>query len=454
MEVFTGGDVLATTLFSNSFLSSRWLQTRIDESANRQAIDSLSNTDDLATLRARPAKNDASNNYSEKRMAGLAVLNWLADQQAYMVAMLEELVNTDSGTADKAGVDRAGHILEAFFREQHLDVQTVRSDIYGDAIIATLSDIAGDHVPRPIILMGHRDTVFGAGESARRPFRIEGDIAFGPGVADMKSGLVMNAFVMAGLKRFGGNSGPVIALITGDEEIASPFSRPIIEDLAGRSRAAFNSEPTISLDHVVQARKGAMFMRLDVFGRGAHAGANPQDGRSAIEELALKIPKLHALTNYAAGTTVNVGVIGGGQTVNTVAPYAFADFELRYFNTRDKEAGMAEIMTIVNSNSVPDVRTQLKVTGEFLPFEDNERNHKLFSHYKAAAQELGNAVEGIRVGGGADSGLTSAAGCPTLCSVGPVGGKGHSVDEFVRIGSIVPRSQALALAIIRLPLDF
>ena len=387
-------------------------------------------------------------------MAGPAVLNWLVDQEPYMLTMLEELVNTDSGSADKAGVDRAGRILETFFHEQHLEVETVRSDIFGDAIIATLPDIGGDQTCRPIILMGHRDTVFAAGESARRPFRIEGDIAYGPGVADMKAGLVMNAFVMAGFKRFGGSSGPLIALVTGDEEIASPFSRPIIENLARRSRAAFNSEPSGSFGQVVRARKGALFMRLEVFGKGAHAGANPQDGRSAIEELALKIPRLHALTDYAAGITINVGVIGGGQAINIVAPYAFADFEFRYFNTRDKETGMAQILAIVNNSFVPDVRSRLTVTGEFLPFEENERNLKLLAHYQAVAHELGNAVEGIRVGGAADSGLTSAAGCPTLCSVGPIGGKGHSVDEFVRIGSMVPRAQALALAISRLPPDF
>jgi glutamate carboxypeptidase len=380
-------------------------------------------------------------------LAETKILEWLSDQKKSMIALLEKLVNTDSGSNDKLGVDAAGQLLTDFFYNEQLEVQIVQSDTFGDAIVAELPNEPSGGDQRPVVLLGHRDTVFPKGEASRRPFKTEGNLAYGPGVADMKAGLVMNAYVIAGFKRFGGQPAALVALITGDEEIASPFSRPLIEGLARRSRATFSSEPSSAMTRVVRARKGALFMRLEVFGKAAHAGANPQDGVSAIEELARKIVKLHALTDFTRGTTVNVGMVNGGQSINTIAPYAVADVELRYNTLQQKEVGFAVVQDIVNTSFVAGTHATLTITGEFLPLEENDRNQKLLAHYKSAAKELGHEIEGIVAGGGADSGLTSAVGCPTLCSVGPVGGKGHSMEEYVDIDSLVPRSQILALAI-------
>src|SRR6478735_5550356 len=156
------------------------------------------------------------------------VAEWLEEQREAMVSLLGELVNTDSGTYDKVGVDAAGEPLRRFFEAAGLQVEVLPHPMFGDTIRATLPhETANDQ--RPIVLMGHRDTVFPKGEAGRRPFRVENGRAYGPGVADMKSGLVMNAFVVAALARFGGHPGPVVALVTSDEEIASPSSRPVIE---------------------------------------------------------------------------------------------------------------------------------------------------------------------------------------------------------------------------------
>src|SRR5687768_1694607 len=160
------------------------------------------------------------------------ILDWLAGQRAAMLALLERLVNTDSGSYDKPGVDAVGGHIRAFLDGHGIASEVTPDDRFGDAINATVGQTAGALANQPILLMGHRDTVFPKGEPTRRPFRIEGGRAHGPGVSDMKSGLVMNCFVLAALKKFGGAPAPVIALFTGDEEIGSPFSRQVIERFA------------------------------------------------------------------------------------------------------------------------------------------------------------------------------------------------------------------------------
>src|SRR5262245_40824626 len=238
------------------------------------------------------------------------VLEWLGAQRPAMLALLEELVNTDSGSYDKAGVDAVGARIRGFLERNEISHDTVPNDTYGDGIRATV----GGGSNTTILLMGHRDTVFPKQEASRRPFRIDNGRAYGPGVADMKAGLVMNAFVLAAFQKFGGAPAPLVGLFTADEEIGSPSSRPLIEGEARHARAVFNAEPGRPSGNVVTGRKGGVFMRFEVTGKAAHSGANPELGISAIEELARKIVALHALTDFAKGTTVNVGLISGGQT--------------------------------------------------------------------------------------------------------------------------------------------
>src|SRR5688572_16201193 len=165
------------------------------------------------------------------------VLDWLAAQQPAMVALLETLVNTDSGSYDKAGVDAVGAHIRNFLRGYGIATDVTPDVRFGDAIVARIEQTEGPASNRPILVMGHRDTVFPKGEPQRRPFKIEGGNAYGPGVADMKAGLVMNCFVLAAMKQFGGAPAPVTGLFTGDEEIGSPFSRKVIEQHASGARA-------------------------------------------------------------------------------------------------------------------------------------------------------------------------------------------------------------------------
>jgi len=380
----------------------------------------------------------------EKRICG-----WLADNRQGMLDLLEEVVNIDGGSYDKAGVDKVGDRFVRHFEERGLLTRIEPHEIFGNAIHVRLDDSPTNE--RPIVLMGHRDTVFPKGEPTRRPFKIEGGRAYGPGVADMKAGLVMNAFVLEAFKRMGGAPAPLAGLITSDEEIASPSSRPVIERVAREARCVFNSEPGRPTGNVVQGRKGGIFMRCEVLGKAAHSGGNFEKGISAIGELAHKIVALHALTDLPRGLTVNVGLVSGGQSVNTTAPSAEGRIDLRYVKPADRQFALSAIQRIVDTATVPGTTATLEILGEFLPLTQSGESEQLFDAYAAASKDLGMTVKGEFAGGCADSGFTAGVGCPTLCAVGPVGGNAHTSDEYLEVDSMVPRAQALALAILRLP---
>jgi glutamate carboxypeptidase len=372
------------------------------------------------------------------------VLEWLAAQRGAMLALLETLVNTDSGSYDKAGVDKVGGHIRGFLDAHAIAHATIRNDTFGDAIRATVG--AGSNAS--VLLMGHRDTVWPKDEATRRPFRIENGRAYGPGVSDMKSGLVMNAFVLAALKKFG-VSAPVVGLFTADEEIGSPSSRALIESEARRARAVFNAEPGRPTGNVVSGRKGSVFMRCSVVGKAAHSGSNFAKGISAIDELARKIIALHALTDLKAGTTVNVGLISGGQTVNTVAPWAKCEIDLRFVTPADRAAAMEKIRSTIATCYVPGTAATLEIYGEFLPLVESAEGKRLFDLYVACASELDVKVEGEFTGGCADSGFAAQMGAPTLCGIGPVGGGGHTPEEYSEVDTLPSRAQILALAVMR-----
>lgn len=376
------------------------------------------------------------------------ITSWLADQEDEMISLLEKLVNTDSGSYDKDGVDEVGEVIKGFLEAQGIPVETIPIETQGDAYRATVA-APGQTANRPILLMGHRDTVFSKGETSRRPFRIENGRAYGPGVSDMKAGLVMNAFILTAFAKFGGAPAPLIGLFTGDEEIGSPTSRPHIEAEARNVSAVFNSEPGRPSGNIVTGRKGGIFMRCEVVGKAAHSGANFQDGASAIEELAWKIQAWHALTDLERGQTVNVGLISGGQSVNTVAPSAVCEIDVRYIEPDERDAIFSAINAIADTCTVPGTSSSLTVVGEFRPMKQSPDSRSLFDSYVANAKEAGLQIKGEFSGGCADSGFAAAVGAPTLCGVGPVGGNNHSPDEYLELATIVPRAQSVALTILR-----
>lgn len=371
---------------------------------------------------------------------------WLAPRFDEMEALLARLVDIDSNSHDKAGVDRVGEAIAAVLEADGIAVTRIPDATYGDVFRA---EVPGSFGNAHALLLGHRDTVFPTGTVEARPYARRGDLAFGPGVCDMKSGLVANIFALRAIQAAGGLAFPVVALFTGDEEIGSPSGRRQIEVEAKGARAVFNTEPGRISGNVVTGRKGGCSFHIAVSGRAAHSGVNHKDGASAIEALARKIVKLHALTDYDAGITTNVGVVRGGITYNTVAGWAEAECDMRFDTLAQRSALIAEVERIVAHEEIPGTAATLTLRAGFPPLEEKHAAD-LFALYRAAARDVGFEVGGERTGGCADSGFTASLGVPTLCGLGPVGGKAHTDAEFCRLDTLVPRTQALAATLCRL----
>jgi glutamate carboxypeptidase len=377
-----------------------------------------------------------------------ALLDWLAAHRGEMLAVLEAAVNLDSGSADKPGADRMASLFEALMRDAGIPTRRHAVEKYGDCVSSEVS-YGKSGVPH-VLLLGHMDTVFPTGTAARRPFRAEGGKGYGPGVADMKAGLVMNAFVAKAFAELKPAAPPIRILFTGDEEVASPGSRGITLEMARGALAAFNAEPGRFPGNVITGRKGALFYDFEVHGIAAHSGVNPEKGASAIDALARKVIDLHALADPATGISANVGTMRGGMTVNIVAEHAQGQLDVRYPASVDREALRARIREIIERHSTPSTHAHVTNESMFLPLEPTPASLALLARYQAGASRLGLKVEGEFTGGSADSGLTASVGTPTICATGPIGGHVHTDREWCDLESIVPRAQTLALAILDL----
>ncbi|BFM50356.1 M20 family metallopeptidase [Marinomonas sp. THO17] len=380
---------------------------------------------------------------------------WIAEQEDKMIVCLEALVNVDSNSYDKAGVDNAGKLIEAWLAEDGIHCIWHALENSGDVLEARVGFNEANQTEPAVFVMGHRDTVFPKGTLETRPFTREGMKAFGPGVADMKSGLVLNCFVLKGLQYLLKTTDletlpfPVVGLFTGDEEIGSPEGRHVIRDRVSGGRAVFNAEPGRISGNVVSARKGGASFEIEVTGKAAHSGVNHADGVSAIGALAQLITWLHALTDYEKGITTNVGLVKGGMSSNTVAPHATARLDLRFIRLEQGEEVKAKIQDIINTPTIEGASATIKTLSEFQPFEAS-MSEDLLAHYQQQASSLGFSVEGEFTGGCSDAGFTSSMGVPTLCGTGPVGAKMHTDEEFCLLDTFVPRTQAVAKSILLL----
>ena len=378
--------------------------------------------------------------------ASALVLDWLASQQQAMQDLLQKVVNIDSGSRDEAGVTAVAHALAERLQAAGVAVQFEPVPGYGVLLHAQVN---ADGEGAPIVLMGHMDTVFPAGTVAKRPYREEAGLAYGPGVADMKSGLVLNVFVAEAFARCGGLKAPLHLFFSCDEEIGSPATRDLIMDRVRGARAVFNAEPGRVSGNVVTSRKGSMLVEFEVEGVAAHAGINHAAGASAIDALARKTLALHALTDPATGITANVGVVHGGVVSNMVAPHARAELDLRFTADTNPEDLLARVRAIIEEESVPRTQGRITVARSTLPMKPTP--DYLLALYQESARTLGFEVQGEFTGGAADSGLTASVGVPTLCATGPVGGHPHTEREYCELTTFVPRAQAVALAVLGHP---
>lgn len=376
-------------------------------------------------------------------------LAWLAGQGQAMQDLLQKVVNIDSGSRDEAGVTAVAHALAERLLAAGVPVQFEPVPCYGVLLHAQVNADGAGGEGAPLILMGHMDTVYPAGTVARRPFRVEDGRAYGPGVADMKSGLVLNVFVAEAFARCGGLRAPLHLFFSCDEEIGSPATRGLIMARVRGARAVLNAEPGRVSGNVVTSRKGSMVVEFEVTGVAAHAGINHAAGASAIEALARKTLALHALTDPATGVTCNVGVVQGGIVPNMVAPHAKAEVDLRFTADTNPDDLLERVRAIVEEESVPRTQGRITLHRRTLPMKPTP--DYLLALYQQGARALGFEVQGEFTGGAADSGLTASVGVPTLCATGPVGGHAHTEREYCELATFVPRAQAVALAVLGHP---
>jgi glutamate carboxypeptidase len=368
---------------------------------------------------------------------------------------LRQLVDIDCGSYTPSGVDQVGHWVAGFLSGLGADVD-VRADPegrYGNTVVGTFDGAADG--PR-VVLIGHMDTVFDPGTAAARPFRIEGGIAHGPGVTDMKSGLLAGLYaIKAIIAEVGGLPfGRVTFIANPDEEVGSPSSRPHIEQLAADADACLVLECARANGDIVSARKGILDTRLTVHGRAAHAGVEPDKGRSAVLEAARIVRDLHALNGRWPGVTVNVGVINGGTRPNVVAERCILEVDVRSVTNDGLEAVQAAVRDVAAATEVPDTTVEADITFGWRPMEKLSRSGRLVEHAQEVARRLGFEVHDTATGGASDANTTSGMGVPTLDGLGPIGGNDHAPSEYLEVDSIVPRTTMLAgllLAIARDP---
>jgi glutamate carboxypeptidase len=277
------------------------------------------------------------------------------------------------------------------------------------------------------------------------PWRVEDGWAYGPGVLDMKAGVVMALTAMKLVRQVDADC-PAVLLLSGDEETGSHQSRELIEEIAKGCRAAFVLEPAQGLHGAYKtARKGVGQFRLEITGIPSHSGVDFGAGHSAVRELAWQIEQISALTDLERGTTLNVGVVGGGTQSNVVAAAAWADIDLRVTTLADAEAVTRRLQSL----KARDPQCTLRLTGGLNrpPMERTPGTVALFEQAKELAAGLGFALEEAATGGGSDGNFTSALGVPTLDGMGAIGKGAHADNESIRIDSLAPRTALLAAMI-------
>ena len=366
------------------------------------------------------------------------------------LAELKTMVNVDCGSYTPDGVNRIADLVADELRTLGASVE--RHPHQASDGGARLGDIVIGRLPGEgsrILLIGHMDTVFEAGTAANRPFRVEGDRAFGPGVTDMKAGLLAGLHAIGALQESGAR--PSVTFVANpDEEIGSPFSTGFIRELAPQHDAVLVLECARANGDIVSARKGIADYHLSITGRAAHAGVEPEKGRSAIVEAAHQVLALHALNGRWPTVTVNAGVIHGGTRPNVVAEHCELQVDLRASTRESFDAAAAEVARVAASQTVADVRTELRQIASHPPMEKSEASAGLVGLAVEIAGELGFELHDAATGGASDANTTAAIGLPTIDGLGPVGGDDHSVDEWLDVTSIVPRTTLLAALIGRI----
>jgi glutamate carboxypeptidase len=352
-------------------------------------------------------------------------------EAARLLGELEVLVRIESPSDDAAAVTRVAAFVEKTLRREGIEARRLPCPPAGDALVASVGAAEGG-----TLLLGHLDTVWPIGSFGADPWRRDGDRVHGPGVFDMKAGI---AVAMTALRMLGRQSDPPPAtlLLVPDEETGSGCSRGLTVDLARRHRRVLVLEPSAPDGAAKVARKGGGTFRVRLRGRAAHAGLEPENGASALAEMARLALFASTVAAEAAGTTVTPTVARAGRAANVVPEEAELTLDARAWTVAEAERVDAALRAYVPADS----RVEVKVAGGFdrPPLEPTEASERLYETARRAAAELGFDLGQARVGGASDGNLTAAAGIPTLDGLGPAGAGAHARDEHVLVPDLARR---------------
>jgi glutamate carboxypeptidase len=373
-----------------------------------------------------------------------STLEYCLSQQQDMVGLLEAFTNVESPSGDRDALYHFGRVVAKAFEEAGGRIEAVLDTNHGPILRIEVGQGS-----QQVLLLHHMDTVHPRGTLKVFPFRIVGDEAFGPGVFDMKSGIVQTVFALRAFRAlFGTSPLRLVILCTPDEEGGSPVSRSLIETEGRKSACVLIPEPSEGTQGALKtSRKGVGVFKLIAKGRPSHAGLKPLEGASAIRELAYQIGRIYEMACPQEGLWINVGVIRGGTRSNVIAAEAEAEIDIRVTakdQTHRITEGLAGLISM-------DERVHLVLEGGFTrpPMERTGATERLLRWAQQQASQLGFAVDEAHVGGGSDGNFTAALGIPTLDGLGAVGAGAHAAGEERVILSSLPRRTALLVELIR-----
>ncbi len=372
-------------------------------------------------------------------------LAWLAGSRPAMEDLLRALVVRNSHTRNAAGVASVVEIVEARLARLAIPSERIDAGGFGPHLV-----FRGGAPGAPILLVGHTDTVFPPGSF--EGFRKDGDRGFGPGAFDMKGGIAVMLAALEAARRAGVlDRVPIAGMLVADEELGSPSSQPILRERARGARCALVLESGREGDLVVTRRRGVAGVRAVAHGVAAHAGNDPDRGRSAIWALARFVDRAQALADPARGAFVNVGTFAGGTSKNTVPEQAECEVDLRFETASDGAALHDRLSEAALEAAITGTRIELSRAAWRDPLERTPESSLLASEYGACQRESGlGSGEAPLQGGGSDASTTAAAGVPTIDGLGPRGRAFHTRDEEVDLASLVPKAQALLRFLARL----
>jgi glutamate carboxypeptidase len=364
---------------------------------------------------------------------------YFKSRQGEMVNLLKQIVSRESPTSEKKAVDACSAFVASEFRKAGAKVTRVPQRKIGDLHVIEFPASVKPPAGGQVLILTHVDTVWPVGKIDKMPFYISANQAFGPGVLDMKSGIVIVIFALKALHDLRLQpSRKVVVFINSAEEIGSPASEEMISRLARRSKAVFCLEPALPGGALKTQRKGRMVVRLEVKGRAAHAGT-PEKGVNAIEELVGQIRRMKRLETD--GVTLSVNQIGGGEKANVVAESAWAVADIRFWTIRQRDRILAALRQARPENAGAKFRFQ--VESQTPPMERTKASARLFQQAKSIGAGLEIALREGKTGGGSDASIASSLGVPTLDGLGPDGDGIHAESEHVLLPSFVERAALL-----------